>query len=116
MLDVAIIIVSFNTEALLRSCLDSIPAACNDLSFRTYVIDNVSSDGSAEMVRSEFADVELTVAASNLGFARANNLALQRPDVRASRFTLLLNPDTEAKPGSIATLVRFMEGHAEAGA
>lgn len=116
MLDLAIIIVSFNTEALLRDCLRALPAACADLSYATYVVDNVSADGSAEMVRREFPDVRLTVAPSNLGFARANNLALARPEVREARYVLLLNPDTEAKPGSLATMVRFMDSHADAGA
>jgi N-acetylglucosaminyl-diphospho-decaprenol L-rhamnosyltransferase len=116
MIDLAIIIVSFNTEALLRDCLRALPDACAGISYETYVVDNVSADRSAEMVRAEFPDVHLTVAPSNLGFARANNLALARPEVRESRYVLLLNPDTEAKPDSLATLVRFMDSHADAGA
>lgn len=114
--DVAIIVVSFNTEALLRACLVAIPVACGDLTCATYVVDNVSSDGSVEMVRRDFPDVHLIVAPSNLGFARANNLALALPEVRAARYVLLLNPDTEPKPDSIAALVRFMDTRLEAGA
>ena len=116
MLDLAIIVVSYNTEALLRACLAAIPAACGDLTSRTWVIDNVSSDESAEMVRREFPEVSLTVAPSNLGFSRANNLALADPEARAARFQLLLNPDTEPHPGSLAELVRFMDSHPDAGA
>src|SRR4051794_17606147 len=116
MLDLAIIIVSFNTEALLRDCLRALPDACAGISYVTYVVDNVSADGSAEMVRREFPGVHLTVAPSNLGFARANNLPLDRPEVRESRYVLLLNPDTEAKPGSLETMVCFMDAHPDAGA
>lgn len=116
MADLSIIVVSYNTEALLRACLHSIPAACAGLTHETYVVDNVSSDGSAEMVRREFPGVHLTVAPSNLGFARANNLALALPEVQESRYVLLLNPDTEAAPDSLAALVRFMDAHPDAGA
>ncbi len=116
MFDLAIIIVSFNTEALLRLCLRAIPAACGGLSYDVYVIDNFSADGSTEMARREFPQVHLTVSERNLGFAGANNTALRLPEAQAARYVLLLNPDTEARPGSFESLVRFMDSNPRAGA
>lgn len=111
--DLAIVIVSFNTRDMLRDCLRALPAAVGPLSCMTYVVDNASGDGSVEMVRAEFPGVELIASDKNLGFARANNVALERAD---ARYLLLLNPDTEAEPGSLERLVAFMDAHPRAGA
>ena len=78
MIDVSVIIVNFNTKALLRDCLASVQTGCADLSVETFVIDNASSDGSVEMVRREFPSVRLQPYACNVGFAAANNLALKQ--------------------------------------
>ena len=75
-MDLSIIIVSWNTRELLRGCLASLPAATAGLEVEVIVVDNASSDGSAEMVTAEFPHVRLMDAGGNLGFARANNLAL----------------------------------------
>jgi len=112
-MDLAIIIVSYNTEDLLRACLRSLPAATEGLACQTYVVDNSSSDGSAAMVAREFPEVDLTVNTANVGFSRANNMALERAN---ARYALLLNPDTEPEPGSLRQLVDFMDAHPEAGA
>jgi N-acetylglucosaminyl-diphospho-decaprenol L-rhamnosyltransferase len=111
--DLAIVIVSYNTIDLLRACLQSLPAACPGLTFDTYVVDNNSSDGSPEMVEAEFPEVSLIVSKKNLGFAGGNNLILENVEARQ---VLLLNPDTEAEPGSLRLLVDFMDSHPEVGA
>jgi hypothetical protein len=111
--DLAIVIVSYNTREMLRDCLKAIPAAVNGLSFQVYVVDNNSTDGSAEMVAQEFPEVDLTASRENLGFTRGNNVALARAQ---ARHLLLLNPDTEAEPESLSRLVAFMDSHPEAGA
>lgn len=112
-MDLALVIVSYNTEAMLRDCLKALPAACTGLNYAVYVVDNHSPDGSAGMVAREFPEVDLTASTENLGFTRGNNLALARTD---ARYVLLLNPDTEAKPLSLTRLVQFMEAHPQAGA
>jgi hypothetical protein len=115
--DLAIVIVSYNTRELLRGCLASLPAACASLETVVYVVDNQSHDGSAAMVAAEFPAVRLIESGGNLGFAGGNNLVLERlRDAPESRHVLLLNPDTEAEPGSLATLVRFMDETPDAGA
>lgn len=114
-MDLAIVIVSYNTLDLLRDCLRSLPAAVGSLDYRVYVVDNNSPDASAEMVRTEFPNVELTASKINLGFSGGNNLILQQESISA-RYFLLLNPDTESEAGSLNLLVAFMDAHSKAGA
>src|SRR5690349_10571297 len=89
--DVSVCIVSWNVKELLRDCLNSLKANAGDVNYETIVVDNESSDGSAQMVRSEFPWVALVDPKANLGFGRANNLAYANSK---GRWVLLLNPDT----------------------
>jgi hypothetical protein len=75
------------------------------------VIDNASDDGSAEMVREQFPWVTLIENKTNVGFAPANNQAILNA---MGRYVLLLNPDTEVKPGAVEALVRFLEANPQA--
>lgn len=104
-LDVSIVVVSFNTRELLRSCLASIPPACEGLRFEIFVVDNDSHDGSAAMVAREFPHARLMQGHGNVGFARANNLAFAHC---RGRHLFCLNPDATAHAGSIRTLVEAM--------
>lgn len=98
--DVAVIVVSYNTCALLRDCLQSVYASPS-VPGEVFVVDNASADGSQAMVASEFPGVTLIALERNLGFAGANNVALRR--CRASR-VLLLNPDATLAPDALARL------------
>ncbi len=109
----SIIIVNWNTRDLLGQCLDSIYAPLPDDKFEVWVVDNASSDGSTQVVHERFPQVRLIENRENVGFARANNQAVRES---MGRYVLLLNPDTEVKPGALETLVRFMDDHPEAGA
>lgn len=102
--DVAILIVSYNTKDLLRESLASVYAQRGDLRQQIVVVDNGSVDGSVDMIRSEFPDVELIDAKANLGFARGVNLAAKRAD---AEFVLLLNPDTVVLDRALEHLVQF---------
>ena len=77
MLDLAIIIVNYNTCALLRDCLSSVFASQGDFSYRVYVVDNASADGSVEMVRREFPQVDLIASPVNGGYPYGNNVGLR---------------------------------------
>jgi GT2 family glycosyltransferase len=110
--DLTVTVVSWNTRDLLRACLGSIPAGGGPLTVEIHVVDNHSSDGSAEMVRDEFPQVQLIVNQENVGFARANNQSWEKAK---GRYWLLLNSDAEARPGSLARLVEFMDAHPRAG-
>ncbi len=106
--ELSIVIVNWNTRDLLRDCLRSLPAATGPRSCEVIVVDNASGDGSPEMVAAEFPAVTLLPAGGNLGFARANNLAL--PRARGAHL-LLLNPDTVCPPGSVDRLLACAEAH-----
>ena len=115
MLDLTVVIVSWNVRDLLRRCLNSILGAPTAAPFGTeiIVVDNASTDGSAEMVRAEFPNVKLIANRENRGFTAANNqgLALGR-----GRHMLLLNPDTEVLDNALVTMVRYMDEHPQVGA
>ena len=111
--NLSIVIVSWNTRDVLGKCLDSIEQNPPERDYELLVIDNASTDGSAEMVRERHPRVDLLVNPANYGFAKANNLAIQRC---RGRYILLLNPDTEVRPGALEHLARFLEENPEAGA
>jgi GT2 family glycosyltransferase len=105
-LSVSIVIVSFNTKALLRECLESVRAECAGIPSEILVVDNISRDGSADMVETEFPDVRLIRSAINLGFAAANNRAF--PHV-AGRYVVLLNSDAFLHPGALGEAINHMD-------
>jgi N-acetylglucosaminyl-diphospho-decaprenol L-rhamnosyltransferase len=113
MLDLGIVIVSYNTRDLLRTCLQTVYASQGDFSYAVCVVDNGSPDGSAAMVAREFPAVRLVANRENLGYPAANNqglCAFGYPDgVDMPRFALLLNPDTEVPPEGLAQMLAFME-------
>jgi hypothetical protein len=112
-IDLSIIIVNWNTRDLLAQCLASIYAHPPDGTFEIFVVDNASSDGSAQMVQKQFPSVRSIPNEENVGFARANNQAIR---MSSGRHVLLLNPDTKILPDALQTLLTFIEEHPEAGA
>lgn len=108
----SVFIVSYNTVGLLRQCLASLAASEASFEYEVFVVDNVSADGSADMVRREFPGVRLIANDVNVGFAAANNQAYRES---TGEFLFLLNPDAVVRPGAIASAVAFMEAHPEAG-
>ncbi len=113
MVDLSICIVSWNTEAQLKDCLRSIYGGTRGISYEIFVVDNASGDGSVGMVRDHFPDVFLIANRENRGFAAANNQAIR---LAKGRHVIFLNPDTVINDNALTTMVRFMEGHPEAGA
>jgi len=113
MLDLSIIIVSYNTKDLLKQCLDSIYGKVQDISFEIFVVDNNSQDGSPKMVKNLFPKVKLIENKENKGFASANNLAIKKSK---GRYVLLLNSDTIVLPGSLSRMKQFMDETPRAGA
>jgi GT2 family glycosyltransferase len=82
------------------------------VSYEVFVVDNNSQDGSAEMVRTWFPQVKLTVNRKNLGFAKANNQAIKQS---AGTYLLLLNSDVEVEAGSFDKTVEYMNNNPTVG-
>lgn len=110
--DLSVTIVSWNTVADLRCCLQSLRERADEASFEVIVVDNDSRDGSAEMVEREFAEIRLIRAGRNLGFTAGHNRALGE---RRGRDAFLLNPDAIVHPGAIRELVAYARAHVEVG-
>jgi O-antigen biosynthesis protein len=113
-MDLSIIIVSYNVKDFLRGAIASVrrSLAAGELEGEIIIVDNDSSDGSAAMLRAEFPEVCLYALNENLGFGRANNLALRSAK---GECMLLLNPDTIVGEDTLRTMVDFMRAHPEAG-
>ena len=115
MLDLSIVIVSWNVKDLLRRCLASVISdqGSGIRGAEIVVVDNGSTDGSVAMVREEFPRVCLIANETNVGFTNANNQALAEC---RGRTLLLLNPDTEVRPGALEAMVAYMDAHPQVGA
>ena len=108
-----VVIVNYNVRHYLEQCLRSLELALKDLEAEVYVVDNHSKDGSVEILQPLFPWVHFISSIHNLGFARANNIAIQQSK---SEYVLLLNPDTVVAEPAIAKCVKFMDEHPDAGA
>jgi len=109
----SIVVLSWNTRELLAACLASLRAVRDELPHQLVVLDNASSDGSAERVARDFPEAELLRNPRNDGYALGNNLGAARA---TGEYLLLLNSDTEVRPGALSTLVRFLDDHPGHGA
>lgn len=117
MVDVEVSIANHENRELLRACLRSLPAACAGIAWHTTVIDNVSGDGSLEMLAAEFADVGVIANRHRRGFGANHNQVLRRLAADGSaRYALVLNDDTELAPAAVTRLVELMDGSAGLGA
>src|SRR4029079_88705 len=105
-----IVIVAFNAREDLAGTLLSLTTAPPSTAHEIVVVDNASTDGAPELVRARFPGVRLVEAGANLGFARANNLAIQRS---ASELVLLLTPATIVPAGAIDQLVACLDSQPE---
>lgn len=104
MIDLSIIVISYNTRVMTLECLRSIRAETKDTSYEIIVVDNDSPDDSAAAVATEFPDVRLMALRENIGFGRANVLAAKEA---CGRRILLLNPDTLILDRAIDRLMAF---------
>jgi GT2 family glycosyltransferase len=110
--DLSIVIVNWNTRGLLEQCLRSLFDHLEEVVAEVIVVDNASSDGSRDMVRSEFPTVRLVANDSNLGFAAGVNRGLA---VAQGELVLLLNSDTIAHPGAIPGAVQKLHSEPSIG-
>jgi len=101
----SVVVINYNTRELLRACLASLGA---NPPYPVIVVDNASSDGSADMVRAEFPWVILHANSENLGYGAAANQAIAQC---ASEYVLLLNSDTRLTRGAFDMLIQYLEQH-----
>lgn len=109
---VDVVIVSYRSRDLLHACLTSLRNHPPERGARVWVVDNASGDGTVEMLRSEFPEVERIASDRNLGFSAANNLAIRRG---RAPYVLALNPDTRVTPGALDQMLGLMESNPSIG-
>ncbi|MCJ7804275.1 glycosyltransferase family 2 protein, partial [Patescibacteria group bacterium] len=118
-IDLSIIIVNYNTKDFLKKCLESLQPAIGKTSFRTEIIiaDNGSTDGSVEYLeevkKNKDWQIKVIQNNENLGFAKANNLALKKAQ---GHYILFLNPDTIVQKETLKTMIKFMDENPKVGA
>lgn len=110
-MELSIIIVSWNVKDKLKSNLQALYSSKLDFNFEVFVVDNNSTDGSAEMIKNEFPEVKLIANSENLGFARANNQAIK---LAQGNFILLLNPDMKVGPDTLNKMIAFAKNNPQA--
>ena len=113
MIDLTVSIVNTDNRPLLEPLLESILAHTQRISYKIYVVDNASTDGSAEMVRAKFPQVHLLRNEQREGFSSNNNKVLRRGQ---GRYLILLNEDMLLVNDALDHMVAFMDEHPEAGA
>ena len=108
----SVVIVSYNVRDYLENCLQSVSRALEGIEGEVFVVDNHSDDDSVEAVRSQYPWVRLIENQENMGFSRANNIAIREA---RGEYVLLLNPDTIVEKSTLREVLRFMEEHPKAG-
>lgn len=110
--DISVVIVGWNARHYLELCLDSIRNAPPRRSMEILLVDNASTDGSAEMIESRYPEVKLTKSAENLGFSKGNNVAIRQAQ---GRYIALVNPDVIVFPGCLDALADFLDQNPKVG-
>ena len=110
--DLSIIIVTYNSAAVIAPCLRSIASQGKDLNVETLVVDNASTDDTTNLIHREFPWANLIAGDINIGFAAANNVGFK---AARGRHFFVLNPDTETHPGALQHLLRYADTHQKAG-
>ena len=108
----SIIIVSYNTQDVLRKCLKLVYEDLGDIEAEIIIADNASHDGSPDMVEREFPHVRLIRCKKNYGFGKANNIAMKEAQ---GEYFLLLNSDAYIKPGVLKSTLDYMNNHKDVG-
>ncbi len=109
----SIIIVNYNVRYFIEACLYSVEKACNNIEAEIIVVDNASSDDSFLVLPKLFPNVQFIWNETNLGFSKANNLAIKKS---SGKFVLFLNPDTIVPEDCFEKCLSFFSTHHDAGA
>ena len=107
----SIVIVNYNAKEKLLRCLESVLSSAG-ADCEVILVDNASSDGTAELIETDFSEVTLIRSQTNLGFGAGNNLAAKRA---RGRYLIFLNPDTLVEQGWLEALIGLLEKNVQAG-
>jgi GT2 family glycosyltransferase len=110
--DLSVSIVNTENRDVVRDCLHSIRQSTHQINLEIWVVDNASTDGSAEMIQAEFPEVKLIRNDDKQGFSTNHNQALRQA---RGRYLMILNDDVIAQEGAFDRLVAFMDDHPRAG-
>ena len=108
----SVVIVNYNVRTYLTACLDSVKIALDGIESEVFVVDNNSTDDSVDTIRNDYSWVHLINNIENLGFSKANNIAIRQSK---GEYVLLLNPDTKVDKDTLKGVVSFMDEHPDAG-
>ncbi len=108
----SVIIVNYNVRPYLTACIDSVQRALEGIESEVFVVDNHSDDDSVEIISRDYAWVHLINNRENLGFSKANNIAIRQAQ---GEYMLLLNPDTVVAEETLKGVIDFMDQHPKAG-
>jgi O-antigen biosynthesis protein len=109
---ISVIIVNYNVKHFLEQCLHSVIRASKNMKVEIFVVDNNSVDGSIQLIREKFPEINLIENKKNVGFSKANNQAIKKAK---GKYILLLNPDTVVEEDTFIKVTDFMDKHPEAG-
>ena len=110
--DISVVIVGWNARHYLELCLESLAAPPPRRRIEIFVVDNASTDDSAEMIEARFPHVKLIRSSENLGFAKGNNVAIR---LCQGRYIALVNPDVIVLPGCLDSLADFLDENPKVG-
>lgn len=113
MIDVSVIVASYNTRDLTLDCLRSVIDNTKRSSYEIILVDDNSPDDTVEQIRQALPQVRIVVNPENVRYAKTNNRGLEQAN---GRYGVLLNTDTLLEGDAISTLVEYMDGHREVGA
>lgn len=110
-MDLSIIIISWNVQEKLKENLEALFKSKVDFEFEVFVVDNASSDDSVKMIKDNFPNVKLIENKDNLGFAKANNIAIKQA---SGEYILLLNPDMRVLDDTLVNMLKWMKDNPRA--
>lgn len=111
-MDLSIITVTWNSKKLITDQIKSVLMGCRECSVEQIIVDNASTDGTANRIKGLFPHIKLIANEKNAGFGAANNQALP---LAHGDFYLFLNPDMRVEPGSLDTIIEWMKNNPDVG-
>jgi GT2 family glycosyltransferase len=108
----SVVTVTWNSKDFILKQIESVKRAAENIEIEQIIVDNASTDGTVEMIREKFPEVQVIVNKENKGFGAANNQGVL---VSKGGYLLFLNPDMELSPGSLGTIIDWMDRNARVG-